>query len=494
MKTFVCVLSTMLLFDGFDGAAAHRRDAAGHGRRSQRRGHRGRAGDPPPRRDLPAASEADGSTLDTSARGDAVFTTLEPGTFTIHVESPGFEPADVAGVRVRAGDNRREVKLKIAKLAETVQVGRDPRERASDPRGNAFATVLDQAQIDELPDDPDEMEQMLRDMAGPGSVLRVNGFRGGRLPPKGQIQQIRFRRNMFAADTHEPGFVVDRHHDQAGHRQLARVDRPRLSQRRAQRAQRVRAGQGRRAVRTLFVQRERTALEAAHIALAVGGRHGRVRLQDDRGGAPVRLLLRFGAQAERLDQLHRTLRAHAHEVADVSRRVSAQPLEGGEPRRRRLRPHRSRLQTDADRERAARIERGRDRQDDVQRAAGAVAERGIHVHADQRRAGGPRAERVQCRRSAARRLQRIRRRRRSPTTSISPQGATRFARVCSSTPAAIAPANCETPAARSRSPASTPTTPACRRRTREMPAIHAWRFHRRSWASTCRTTSARGRI
>ncbi len=123
------------------------------------------------------------------------------------MESPGFEPADVAGVRVRSGDNRREVKLKIAKLAETVQVGRDPRERASDPRGNAFATVLDQAQIDELPDDPDEMEQMLRDMAGPGSVLRVNGFRGGRLPPKGQIQQIRFRRNMFAADTHEPGFV-----------------------------------------------------------------------------------------------------------------------------------------------------------------------------------------------------------------------------------------------------------------------------------------------
>ena len=44
-------------------------------------------------------------------------------------------------------------------------------------------------------------------MAGPGAVLRVNGFRGGRLPPKGQIQQIRFRRNMFAADAHEPGFV-----------------------------------------------------------------------------------------------------------------------------------------------------------------------------------------------------------------------------------------------------------------------------------------------
>jgi Carboxypeptidase regulatory-like domain len=144
---------------------------------------------------------------DTGPRGDAVFAALEPGHYAIHVEAPGFEPAEVKDVRVRSGENRREVKLAIARLAETVQVGRDPRERASDPRGDAFATILDQQQIDELPDDPDEMEQALRDLAGPGAVVRVNGFRGGRLPPKSQIQQIRFRRNMFAADMHEPGFV-----------------------------------------------------------------------------------------------------------------------------------------------------------------------------------------------------------------------------------------------------------------------------------------------
>ena len=105
--------------------------------------------------------------LDTGTRGDATFTAIEPGRYTIHVESPGFEPADIRDYRVRAGDNRREIKLAIAKFAETVQVGRDPRERASDPRSDAFATVLDQAQIDELPDDPDEMEQVLREMGGP---------------------------------------------------------------------------------------------------------------------------------------------------------------------------------------------------------------------------------------------------------------------------------------------------------------------------------------
>ena len=145
--------------------------------------------------------------LDTGPRGDAFFPSLEPGRYAIHVESAGFAPYDARDVRVRPGDNRRDVKLAIARLAETVQVGRDAATRASDPRADAFATVLGQAQIDELPDDPDDMEQALRDMAGPGAVLRVNGFHGGRLPSKDQIQQIRFHRNMFAADTHEAGFV-----------------------------------------------------------------------------------------------------------------------------------------------------------------------------------------------------------------------------------------------------------------------------------------------
>ena len=146
--------------------------------------------------------------VDTNARGEAAFDTLQPGRYTIRVESAGFEPRELRDERLRAGDNRRQVKLALAKLAETVQVGREARERASDPRSDAFATILGQAEINELPDDPDEMEQMLRDMAGPGAVMRVNGFRGGRLPPKDQIQQIRFRRNMFAADAHEPGFVA----------------------------------------------------------------------------------------------------------------------------------------------------------------------------------------------------------------------------------------------------------------------------------------------
>ena len=44
-------------------------------------------------------------------------------------------------------------------------------------------------------------------MAGPGATIRVDGFRGGRLPPKSQIRSIRFSRDMFAAENHGGGMV-----------------------------------------------------------------------------------------------------------------------------------------------------------------------------------------------------------------------------------------------------------------------------------------------
>ena len=54
------------------------------------------------------------------------------------------------------------------------------------------------------------MEQMLEQMAGPGAVMRINGFRGGQLPPKSQIRQIRFRMNSYAAENHDAGgFGID---------------------------------------------------------------------------------------------------------------------------------------------------------------------------------------------------------------------------------------------------------------------------------------------
>lgn len=144
----------------------------------------------------------------TNERGEAVFTGLVPGRYKVHGKSAGFAPKDLPDVRVGTGQTRRELRLEIAKLAEQVDVAQDPRDRALDPRGNAFSNALTREQIDALPDDPDEMEAALKEMAGPGAVMRVDGFRGGKLPPKSQIRSIRFRRDMFAAENHGGGMVM----------------------------------------------------------------------------------------------------------------------------------------------------------------------------------------------------------------------------------------------------------------------------------------------
>ncbi len=144
----------------------------------------------------------------TDERGEAHLTSLLPGRYAVRAEFPGFEPRQLDDVRVRAGSStRREMKLNLAKVAEDVTVGQDARERALDARGNAFGNVLTREQIEALPDDPDEMEAALKEMGGPGATIRVDGFRGGRLPPKSQIQSIRFRRDLFAAENHGGGMV-----------------------------------------------------------------------------------------------------------------------------------------------------------------------------------------------------------------------------------------------------------------------------------------------
>ncbi|MCA1563891.1 MAG: carboxypeptidase regulatory-like domain-containing protein, partial [Acidobacteria bacterium] len=142
----------------------------------------------------------------TGERGEATFPSLPQGRYTIRAESPGFEPKLLPDFHLR-GDARREMKLNLAKLAEEITVSRDARERETDPRGAAFGNLLTRAQIDALPDDPDDMEETLKQMAGPDAVLRVDGFRGGRLPPKSQIRGIRFRRDLFAAENHGGGMV-----------------------------------------------------------------------------------------------------------------------------------------------------------------------------------------------------------------------------------------------------------------------------------------------
>jgi hypothetical protein len=147
-------------------------------------------------------------TSETNDRGEASFSRLGAGPITVTVVAEGFTPHGPEGLVLAPGANQTRVALAVAEIQEDVSVEPDARERNLDPRGPAFSNVLTEEQLAQLPDDPEEFENAINQLAGPGANIRVNGFRGGRLPPKSQIREIRFRRNAFAAENHERGFVM----------------------------------------------------------------------------------------------------------------------------------------------------------------------------------------------------------------------------------------------------------------------------------------------
>jgi hypothetical protein len=142
-------------------------------------------------------------TFTTDERGLATSPNLPPGNAKLHVEFDGFEPFE-GPVNLRRGAVNQTVTLKIAGFQEEVVVADTT--ALDDRRGNSQSTTLEEAEIEELPEDPEELAEVLTAMAGgSGAVFQVNGFRGGRLPSRDEIRQIRFRTNSFSADNHDAG-------------------------------------------------------------------------------------------------------------------------------------------------------------------------------------------------------------------------------------------------------------------------------------------------
>jgi hypothetical protein len=145
--------------------------------------------------------------VQTSETGVAVIPALAPGRYTIEAEFPGFEKQVLADIRVRTGENRQVAVLAIQKLEASVNVEQDKQQAASDRNGPSFGTTLTRDQIAALSDDPATFQQQLQEMAGPGAVIRIDGFEGGALPAKAMIRSIRIARDQFAAEFHSAGGV-----------------------------------------------------------------------------------------------------------------------------------------------------------------------------------------------------------------------------------------------------------------------------------------------
>ena len=144
-------------------------------------------------------------------QGEYTINGLAPGTYTVRTTATNFGLYENAAVKIT--DGRREeliITLTVAAVAENVEVS-GANQISTDSDSNASATVLKDKDLEALPDDPDELEAALQALAGPsagpnGGQIYIDGFTGGRIPPKDAIREIRINQNPFSAEFERLGF------------------------------------------------------------------------------------------------------------------------------------------------------------------------------------------------------------------------------------------------------------------------------------------------
>jgi hypothetical protein len=159
------------------------------------------------------ATDASGveRTAASNNEGNYVFYGLPPGRYTVRVTAPNFAEYTNAAVHVGAGvANPLNIALSVQAEQTEVTVNAEP-PVSTEPENNAGAVVLRGADLDALPDDPDDLADALQALAGPsagldGGQVFIDGFTGGRLPPKESIREIRINRNPFSAEYDRLGY------------------------------------------------------------------------------------------------------------------------------------------------------------------------------------------------------------------------------------------------------------------------------------------------
>lgn len=148
--------------------------------------------------------------VETDSAGVYAAPNLPAGAYTVRVNATGFglgeKALDLPGGRVSTLD----ISLTVATEKQEVTVS-DQQRVELDPAQNAGALVLKGADIDILPDDPDDLQADLLALAGPsagpnGGQIFVDGFSNGQLPPKDSIREIRINSNPFSSEFDQPGY------------------------------------------------------------------------------------------------------------------------------------------------------------------------------------------------------------------------------------------------------------------------------------------------
>lgn len=153
-------------------------------------------------------------TATTNGEGAYVFNGLAPGKYSLSAAAEGFAISDDTEVDLTAGQRKvQDLTLKVTIEEQKVTIAAET-PLSTESTNNANQTLITGKDLDALPDDPDELAAALQALAGPsmgpnGGQIFVDGFSGGRLPPKESIREIRINQNPFAAENDQPSGRID---------------------------------------------------------------------------------------------------------------------------------------------------------------------------------------------------------------------------------------------------------------------------------------------
>src|SRR5262245_537128 len=130
---------------------------------------------------------------------------LPSGEYRVEVSAPDFTPFRQA-VRVAPNMAPLSVTLALAVIEQIVEVKEDANAVAVSLDAGLGTTTLAGDQLQDLPDNEDDLATYLQQLASAkGGVEQaanfiIDGFNGGRLPPRDQIAQIIIEDNPFSAE------------------------------------------------------------------------------------------------------------------------------------------------------------------------------------------------------------------------------------------------------------------------------------------------------